>query len=479
MENNQVKLERVNIEGESYFKISNSSNLRPFFMSIVSDSNHWMFISSNGGLSAGRKNAQHALFPYYTDDKITESAEFTGSKTILSIKNGSSKTIWEPFSDRNEGKFNSTRNLYKNSHGNKIMFEEINHDLKLTFRYQWSSSNLYGFVRESVLVNDAGFSQEVEILDGIQNIVPHGVPSDTQNRASNLVDAYKRTELVPEAGLGIYALSAIIVDKAEPSEALKANVIWSLGFDAPTHLLSSLQLHNFRNGKDLSQETDVKGEKGAYFLNSKEIIPAKEQKEWMIVANVNQDHSDIVALCEGLKKPNVMWESINEDIALGTQRLIALNASSDAQQCTSDELKDARHFSNTLFNIMRGGIFDDGYSIEKEDFEKYLFNANKSVFQSHKNAYGKLPERFSLQELKELVALISDKDFKRLCIEYLPLKFSRRHGDPSRPWNIFPSIPIVKWMGQNYWITKAIGGISFRIGRPWPTHIQSLSMVWS
>ncbi|WP_321540400.1 hypothetical protein [Flavobacterium piscinae] len=25
----------------------------------------------------------------------------------------------------------------------------------------------------------------------------------------------------------------------------------------------------------------------------------------------------------------------------------------------------------------------------------------------------------------------------RLCTEYLPLKFSRRHGDPSRPWNKF------------------------------------------
>ena len=28
-------------------------------------------------------------------------------------------------------------------------------------------------------------------------------------------------------------------------------------------------------------------------------------------------------------------------------------------------------------------------------------------------------------------------DFERLCYEYLPLSFSRRHGDPSRPWNKF------------------------------------------
>ncbi|MEJ2279477.1 MAG: hypothetical protein P8Y70_17300 [Candidatus Lokiarchaeota archaeon] len=43
----------------------------PFFMSIVSSSNHWLFISSTGGLSAGRVSAEQALFPYYTDDKLT------------------------------------------------------------------------------------------------------------------------------------------------------------------------------------------------------------------------------------------------------------------------------------------------------------------------------------------------------------------------------------------------------------------------
>lgn len=30
-----------------------------------------------------------------------------------------------------------------------------------------------------------------------------------------------------------------------------------------------------------------------------------------------------------------------------------------------------------------------------------------------------------------------DADLIRLTAEYLPLKFSRRHGDPSRPWNRF------------------------------------------
>ena len=52
--NNERKVEgeQIKIENENFYKISNMDNMRPFFMSIVSNSNHWMFISSTGSLSA-------------------------------------------------------------------------------------------------------------------------------------------------------------------------------------------------------------------------------------------------------------------------------------------------------------------------------------------------------------------------------------------------------------------------------------------
>ena len=150
-DNKHVKGELVNINNEDYYKISNCDAMRPFFMSIVSDANHWMFISSNGGLSAGRKNSESSLFPYYTDDKLTESADITGSKTILQIYSQGKTHLWEPFSDKYEGIYAISRNLYKNIYGNKIIFEEVNIDLGLTFRYQWNSSNKFGFVKKSYL----------------------------------------------------------------------------------------------------------------------------------------------------------------------------------------------------------------------------------------------------------------------------------------------------------------------------------------
>jgi hypothetical protein len=435
--NKEVALESIKIDNENYFKISNSDEMRPFFMSIVSDSNHWMFISSNGGLTAGRKNSEYALFPYYTDDKITESADITGNKSIFKVEKGNEVFMWEPLAIRSLGKYKTTQNVYKNRFGNKIIFEEINHDLGLTFRYQWSSSNKYGFVKKSKLINTSKESVRVSLLDGIQNIVPASIGSDIQNDASNLVDAYKRNELQESTGLGIYALSAILVDKAEASEALKANVVWSLGLENPMYLLSSLQLDNFRSGIGVKQETDVKAEKGAYFVSTELELSADSYKEWMFVANVNQNHSDIALLSKQIREDNSLANKVNENIDFGTKRLVELNAASDAIQVTADNLRDTRHFANTLFNIMRGGIFDNSYQIEKWDFKNYLANANKKVARTSEPILGKLPEVFSLSNIQEIAYSSEDKNFRRLCLEYMPLKFSRRHGDPSRPWNKF------------------------------------------
>ncbi|MFY0628997.1 MAG: hypothetical protein JXR05_01380 [Flavobacteriaceae bacterium] len=432
-----IRLTSVTIDNEMYYKISNGNTMRSFFMSIVSDSNHWMFISSNGGLTAGRKNSEYALFPYYTDDKITESADITGNKSIFKVLKNNKEYMWEPLAIRSLGRYSTSQNLYKNKYGNKVIFEEVNHDLELKFRYQWSSSNKFGFVKKSKLINTSDESVQISLLDGIQNILPASIGSDLQNQSSNLVDAYKRNELEESSGLGIFALSAILVDKAEASEALKANVVWSLGLENPKYLLSSLQLNNFRSGEPVTQEVDIKAEKGAYFVSTEFQLTGESSKEWMFVANVNQNHSDIALLSKQIREDSSLADKVNENIVFGTQRLIELNAASDAIQFSADSLRDTRHFSNTLFNIMRGGIFDNSYQIEKWDFNNYLANANKKVARNAEEVLATLPDVFSLSDIQKVAYESNDKNFRRLCLEYMPLKFSRRHGDPSRPWNKF------------------------------------------
>ncbi len=181
--------------------------MQPFFMSIVSGSDHWMFISSTGGLSTGRANAESALFPYYTDDKITENWVNTGPLSILQVTRKGKTFSWEPFSTHYEGLYRLERNLYKNIYGNKLIYEEINRDLRMTYRYAWRTSEKFGFVKTTWLKNATETACQVNLIDGLQNLLPFGATTALQTTFSNLLNAYKRNELEPGTGLGIFSLS--------------------------------------------------------------------------------------------------------------------------------------------------------------------------------------------------------------------------------------------------------------------------------
>ncbi|HME57914.1 MAG TPA: hypothetical protein VKF63_06220, partial [Terracidiphilus sp.] len=163
---------QVEIGGERFYRIVNYDAMPPFLMSIVSDSDQWMFVSSTGALTSGRRDPDHALFPYYTDDRIHDSQDQTGGKTIFLLARGGRTALWEPFSQRYDGLYRITRSLSKSIYSNKVMFEEVNHDLALSFSCTWMSSNRFGFVRRAALVNLGAEPVEIDLLDGIQNLLP-------------------------------------------------------------------------------------------------------------------------------------------------------------------------------------------------------------------------------------------------------------------------------------------------------------------
>lgn len=434
---NLIKGKEVLINNENFYKISNVNKMRPFFMSIVSAYDHWLFISSTGALSAGRKNSDNALFPYYTDDKISESYEITGSKTIFHVTKNDQTFLWEPFTRSSELSYDVNRNLFKNLRGNKVIFEEINNDLGLKFSYQWTTCDRFGFVKTSFLKNTSDSDIEIELLDGFQNILPCGLDEAVQNNTSNLADAYKRSELDIETKLGIFALSAKIVDRAEPSESLKANIVFQYGLDDTKTLLSSLQLDKFRRGYKVYEENDIKAEKGAYLINATFKINAGEKHEWLFVADINKSSSDVKDLILFLKNTNNFKEIIQNEIQISSDELYKLVGSADGIQMTADRRRNIRHFANTMFNIMRGGVFDNGYLIEKDDFIAYIKNASISCFNENNEHLANLPDSLDLPTLRNVIDESNSMTFKRLATEYLPIKFSRRHGDPSRPWNKF------------------------------------------
>ena len=421
----------------------------PFFLTVVSSSDHWMFVSSRGGLTAGRRDADGALFPYTTDDRVHDSSGSRGPRTVLFVTRDDKTSRWEPFASAYRGVYRVRRNLYKNVPGTRLVFEEVNESLGMTYRYAWTSGERFGLQRQVTLSEDRGEPARVSLLDGLLDILPANVDRGMQTNYSTLVDAYKRTELCEESGLALYRLSSIPVDRAEPSEALAVNTVWCEGLPGAKRLLCEAQIPAFRRGETVREETDVRGVRGAYMAQAQLVFAANEVHRWTFVCEVEQDAAHVGALDRGLRNGEIRREDLARDAAENTSGLVELVARADGLQKSGSTHEDARHFANTLFNIMRGGVFESGGRLPGADLRAYVREVAPQVALEHKELLARLPDELTREAAVAIAIEEGDLDLVRVVKEYLPLLFSRRHGDPSRPWNAF-SILVRGGNGSRY-----------------------------
>lgn len=415
--------------GECFYKIQNFDAMPPFFMTIVSSSDIWNYIWSNGGLTAGRKNANHAVFPYYTADKVSDARTNTGSYTAILIAKNTGTMLWEPFSESANGLWKIERNLYKNTSGSKLYFEEINKELELTFQYGWTSSDTLGLVKHSRIINNSKTAVNVSVLDGCQNILPACVSSDFQNENSVLLDAYKKADLDVETGMAIFSVTSIVTDKAEPNEGLLANISW-FNCDGSLHLAPDTP-QKFRTGIPLSNETILKGQRPSFFNHRSFTIT--ETNEWFQVFDTSLELGKISELKGFLLNKPALTENLKTDIRKGIDLLECHIKRADGFQNTADIESCVHHEANVLFNIMRGGLFADSHGIALSDFIQFTSTRNKALGMRLKELLKDLPKQISFHDLEKNVYEYNNPQFVRLLREYLPLIFSRRHGDPSRP----------------------------------------------
>lgn len=429
----------IDIHGERFYCIYHYDHMQPFFISLASDTDLWMYISSTGGLTCGRRNPEQVLFPYYTDDKITENYEQTGPKTILRVQTAQGTKLWEPFSSRQMGTYHIIRSIAKSVTGNRLLFREENVDLGLIFSYEWAPATHLGWVRTAHLSNETDTPITVEVLDGLQNVMPSGVERVTQNTFSTLVDGYKRTENVGN-GMVLFRMEAILVDRAEPSESLRCNSIYTLGLENAQYLCSSAQLDTFRRGGTIQPESESKGVRGAIFahftLTLSPIASSPNSLQWHFICDVMQDAVSVRRSMAFMQQPDAVAQ-LQSALQTTTANLRQIVAQNDGVQSTADEANDARHFANTLFNTMRGGFYCDNYQISGPAFAQHIRTFNRALADKHHTFLTNLPESISHAELDQAVQDRQDHQLHRLFMEYLPLTFSRRHGDPSRPWNLF------------------------------------------
>lgn len=426
----------VDAFGGRYYRIADVGRLAPFFMNVVSASDLWLFLTSNGGLTAGRVNAEGALFPYCTVDRLYDAAGLTGPFTAVRAEHAGRTVLWEPFTRHLESAHAVTRHLYKSIEGDRVWFEEIHPELALAFRYGWSTADDHGFIRSCELANLSPVERRVSVLDGLRNFLPPAIDRRLQNDSSCLVDAYKTAEVLTGTSLAVYALSTGITDRPVPVETLLASIVWSQGLAGAAVLLSEDQWPAFVAGRPLATENRRRGIRSLYAVHDTFVLPAHGRQRWMLVADTGLTQHQVAARRSALANPRHA-DAVRADADAATQRLRALVAAADGLQAGHAEATTAHHFSNTLFNVLRGGLFADGYAIPGPDFADFVRTRNRPAAARHRDFLLGLPPTLPRADLLARLDALGDRDLARLGLEYLPLTFSRRHGDPSRPWNRF------------------------------------------
>lgn len=434
--NSPPPLETRDLDGEVFLVIRDVDQLPPFLMSVVSSSDHWLFVSSRGGLTAGRVSPAGALFPYVTDDKLHTCHAHTGPSTTLRVTTPTGARVWEPFKHENDDP-QVHRHLFKSALATQVVFEEVHEGLGLVFRARWSTSERFGFVRTVSVENVGTAAVTFEVIDGLIDLMPANVAQGLQQGASCLVNAYTRVDVDPATKLGVVALQAAILDQAVAAESLRATTLFATG---PAHfdvLLSTDQLGALRRGQPVHPETTLTGRRAAYLIKTSVALAAGATTRWRLVADVDRDHVQVEALRARLSQHEGLDAELDADIAAGTLALHRNIGSADGLQQTADPRVVSHHAANVLFNNMRGGVFPSGHRLEWADFTAFVGQRSRAVAERFRAQLASVAGETTVTGLRAWAESTGDLDLLRLAHEYLPLGFSRRHGDPSRPWNAF------------------------------------------
>jgi hypothetical protein len=435
----------VDADGERWYRIDGLDGQDPFFTTLASDSDLWAFVSTAGSLAAGRRDADGAFFPYETVDKIHRRWEHTGPRTWIRVIDGAQAELWQPFAPHLGGAIGE-RSVWKNLSGTRLRLREAHRSGRLVFEHEWSTAAELGLVRSARLWAPRG-PVAVQVLDGLLNLIPPGLGAQQVNQFSSLTDAYKWNESAADGRLGLFTLYAKIWDRAEPKESFEALVAWHAGLPVGAKtLLSAHQVEDFCRSGRVLPESLTRGRAGAFLVHFDTTVDAAG-RHWHQVIDSPRSQVQAFELCRWLDGGHGTPQQIRDAVARNTEGVDSLLARADGLQTSGDAMAAAHHRANVLFNIMRGGVFVDGTRWDRDDLQAFVQQRHRPLAETLRPLFASWPP-----QVERSVALQAARDAggaqaERLMLAYLPLTFSRRHGDPSRPWNKF-SIRVRDAAGQ-------------------------------
>lgn len=190
----------------------------------------WAFYvnRAQGIVSFGTKDKDHSILEFFPANKAWQLASRRGFRTFIKIKNGRT-TVYEPFhNDFANSPFDITNSM--SSDAVSLRIEEENKTLKLRIKVEYFTipQDSYAGLARVVSIENTGTKKiDIEILDGLPQIVPFGTANLFLKKLSRTIEAWMKVDNL-DKGVPFYKLGVDPTDRPEVLHIKEGN--FYLGF---------------------------------------------------------------------------------------------------------------------------------------------------------------------------------------------------------------------------------------------------------
>ena len=364
-------MDDVQFDSDGRFIIRDFSTTRPFSSFLPGIAGPlgvpmWVFYVNRGQAIAsfGVENKNNPIIEFQPANKAYQTTPTTGYRTFLVSRRGEQRVLYEPFAPWQSA---DASRMYIGM--NELELEAVSavHGIQTNVLYfTLPGEDFAGLVRQVTVTNLGAGPLELEMLDGMAAVVPHGVTDIHLKHIGRTVEAWMEVFCLDQ-GVPFYRVRASVEDVARVEE-IKAGH-FCLGFTAEagqTHLLpafvdptlvfgqntalSAPERFVRRSLADLEAERQITtGKTPCGFFGVRAVLePAQAVTVYAIVGHVGDvDHLH----CQRDRIARAAYVRQKRDEA----RLLARRLTDAAGTQTRSPVFDAYCRQSLLDNVLRGG----------------------------------------------------------------------------------------------------------------------------
>ncbi|MCK9604020.1 MAG: cellobiose phosphorylase [Candidatus Omnitrophica bacterium] len=194
----------------------------------------WVFYVNRGQAIAsfGTKDKDHSILEFFPANKSWQLASLQGFRTFIKISRGKKKLFYEPFHNgfTNLG-FKLSNKMLISPWGLKLEENNLSLGIKVKVEYFTIPNDSYAaLVRIVTIENSSNKPQEIELADGLPQIVPFGTSNLFLKKLSRTIEAWMNVENL-DKGVPFYKLDVDPTDRPEVIHIKEGNFYLSFHFD--------------------------------------------------------------------------------------------------------------------------------------------------------------------------------------------------------------------------------------------------------